>query len=317
MEFSLFQLFDKYHKGNKYTMMAHMNYNIPNNVSTNHPWYEFYTMDGKYMVDNSEQIGGDINEFQYDDNTYIFDIYKKKESDIRRVFIKSFKSKSVDIEEDNCAQLTYQTSSDTLNIESLNGLRGCIKFKSRELDKVEKQGTMLVYAIIDWARKKGFKKITLEDISEIFCKDSKIKIGYSLFLGHILQVGYPWYWKFGFRYNNEKVNENIIKYQKYLDKLKTSDILFEVLIDILMEELTSNNYIEYDMLDNKKILNEISKMTKIYIIQKEESAYLFFKEMYIQCCEIMELITYKLCESIGIKEGNRSTSSSKKMTLIL
>jgi hypothetical protein len=315
MEFSLLQLFDKYHKGNKYTMMAHMNYNIPNNVSTNHPWCEFYTMDGKYMVDNSEQIGGDINEFQYYGNTYIFDIYKKKESDIRRVFIKSFKSKSVDIEEDNCAQLTYQTSSDTLNIESLNGLRGCVKFKSRELDKVEKQGTMLVYAIIDWARKKGFKKITLEDISRITCMDSKLKLSYSLFIVHTLQTGYPWYWKFGFRYIKSNLNKKINSNIEFMNSLMTNEMPFQIILNIFLNKIINERYIQNKVIDLDDLILKIKFLTDIYIKNVNNKAYDFFKEITAEYCEFMALIYDELFVSLNLQ--NLISNLPEKMELEL
>jgi hypothetical protein len=61
------------------------------------------------------------------------------------------KSKSPEIDADNCAQLAYLSGSDTIKLETLNGLRGCIKIKSGESGKVEKQGTyykMLKHFII-------------------------------------------------------------------------------------------------------------------------------------------------------------------------
>jgi len=188
-------LFEKYHKNNKYIMLAYMNNKIPSNFS-------IYNIGGKYKLKYSEeykpqilkQVGGDIEEFIHDDNKYIFDIYTKKDSDIRRIFIRTFDSKSDDIEEGSYAQLSYISKSNIINIESLNGLRNCIQLKSNKLKKVDKQGTMLVYAIIEWAKKKKFKKITLEDISRVYCEDSKLKLSYSLFKVHTFQYGYPWYW---------------------------------------------------------------------------------------------------------------------------
>ena len=214
MEYKLIDLFEKYHKNNKYTMLAHMNHNIPQSHFGQNQAYNLYSMSGTYILKYSEdffpehiggkkksskyfseQIGGEIEEFKHDGLKYIFDIYSKKDSDIRRIFIKTFDCKSNDVEEGNCAQLTYISKSNTLNIESINSLRNCIQLKSNKIKKVDKQGTMLVYAIIDWSKKKKFKKITLEDISRVYCKDSKLNLSYSLFKVHTLQYGYPFgYW---------------------------------------------------------------------------------------------------------------------------
>jgi len=190
MEYKLIDLFEKYHKNNKYIMLAHMNHNVPSNQ------YQLYSMNGKYTLKYFEeyksQKGGDIEEFIHDDHQYIFDIYTKKDSDIRRIFIRTFDCNSHYVEEGSCGQLTYISKLNILNIESLNRLRNCIQLKSNKLKKVDKQGTMLVYAIIEWAKKKKFKKITLEDISRVYCKDSKLNLSYSLFKVHTLQYGYPW-----------------------------------------------------------------------------------------------------------------------------
>lgn len=315
-KYSLFDLFEKYHSANKYQMLKYMNYNRPKNE--NNPDYKLYNMDGEYYYD---QDGGDKEEFIYGDKTYIFDIYKKKEDKIRRVFIKSLNSttKSSDPESDNCAQLVYESESDKLKIESLNGNRGCIKLKSNQSKKVEKQGTMLMYAIIDWAKRKNFKKIVLEDESFIECVDSKIHLTYPLKLGYIFQTGYSWYWKFGFRYNSEQQNLNAKKISQYLDKLKTSDLAFENLIEMFMSKLIYHNYIQHDMLDNKKILNQIAQMSEIYIAKKDMPAYEFFKDMYYSCCEIMALITVELFDSLGlnIDKNKQISSQTNKMVLLL
>jgi len=200
------ELFDKYHKDNKYTMLAHMNHNLPNSSQDN-PMYKLYCMSGKYTLKYSEeyypkQIGGDINEFEHNGKKYIFDVYIKKDSDIRRIFIRTFDCHSHDVEEGSCAQLSYISKSNIINIESLNGLKSCIQLKNNKLKKVNKQGTMLVYAIINWSKKKKFKKITLKDISRVKCDESKLQLSYSLYVVHTLQYGYPWTISFYVKHKN-------------------------------------------------------------------------------------------------------------------
>lgn len=293
-QFDLVELFEEYYGNNKYLMAKYMKYNKPN-----------FNMDGNYYF---EQYGGDKEEFMYGNKIYVFDVYKKKEEDSRIVFIKSIDSTSKSIDKDNCAQLVYKSGFDELKIESLNSLGGCIKLKSKESKKIDKQGSLLVYAIIDWAKKRKFRKITLDDESSIRCTDSKINLSYSLKNGYTLQSGYPWYWKFGFRYENPNLNSNAEKTKQILDNLKTGDLAFEVLIDILMSTLKFNNYIEYDMIDNKKILNQIAIMSEIYINNKDKPIYNFFKQMYYECCDIMSLITSELYDSIISIKNKKSTN---------
>lgn len=312
-QYSLMELFDKYHSTNKYSMLKYMNYNKSKNE--NNSENKLYSMDGIWQVDYSIiQNGGDIYDFEHSGKKYIFDVYKRKEDDLRRVFIRSFLSKSNQIDSENCAQLVYKSDSEKVKIESLNGLRGCVKLKSKESKTIDKQGTLLMFGIIQWAKDKKFKKIVLEDESFIECVDSKIVLKYQLSQGYILQTGYPWYWKFGFRYKNENMNKDIEKAKKYLDKLKTSDLSFESLVDMLISILRFNNYIEYDMLDNKKILNQIGQMSEIYLQEKDKPAYNFFVQMYYSCCDIMSCITKELFESFKLFK-NKSTSNEMVLEL--
>ena len=338
MEYTIFELLEKYHKNNKYEMMTEIN--LKRDTYDQDLGIELYKHGGKYILEltsqsnsqqaselisqsnsqqASEQGGGEATEVKIGEKKYIFDVYKKKDGDLRRVFIKSFRSKSPNIEEDHCAQLAYTSNSTTLKIESLNGLRGCIKLKSNESGKIEKQGTMLIYAIIEWAKNKEFKKIVLEDMSKIICKDSKINISYSLYYGYILQSGYPWYWKFGFRYEDEESNMKLEENKKILENLKVESIGYEDIISILMLKLELERYIDTDMLDNKKILRNISKMTMIYKKHiNDKNVYDFFREMYIECCEIMSLITLNISRSLKLNDVRGSTVDEiKKMVLVL
>lgn len=301
-EYNLFDLFEKYHKETKYDLMKYMNLRCPK--SEDSIGYNIYTMNGKYILENNLNLhGGEIKEFIYEDTKYIFDVYKKKEDNLRRIFIKSLKSKSSEIDYDNCAQLVYESGSDKLKIESLNGNRGCIKMKAKDGKKVDKQGTMLMYAIIDWAKINKFKKIILQDESFIICETSKIKLKYLLYNGYILQTGYPWYWKFGFKYMDKESNIKLENNKKKLDKLTVSNIAFEDLLDILLSKIEIGRYIDDNLLDNAQMLKNIGLMTKIYKKHySSENVYDFFKEMYMDCCEIMAIITPYICTSLEIED---------------
>lgn len=314
MEYSIFDLLKKYHKKDMYEMKIKMNLN--RNMYEKNFGVELYNQDGLYIL---EQEGGDIKEVTIGDKKYQFDLYVKKESDLRRVFIKSFKSKNPDIEADHCAQLAYITGSDIIKIETLNGLRGCIKLKSEESGKVDKQGMMLMYVIIEWSKRKGFKKILLEDASQIQCLNTKMPISYSLYYGYILQSGYPWYWKFGFRYEEEILNTKLEENKRKLDGLRVDSLAFEDLVEILIKKLELERYIDSDMLDNKNMLRKIGKMSEIYKRHIEDNTvYEFFREMYMECCEIMGLITLDLSRGLGIHEVRGPTIHEvKRMVLLL
>jgi hypothetical protein len=311
MEYKLIELFEKYHKDNKYTMYAHMNNNLVN--LQNHINYKLYNMNGKYTLKYSEQHGGDINEFEYNEKKYIFDVYSKKESDIRKIFIRTFDCKADDIEEGNCALLTYISKSDVINIESLNGLKSCINLKSDKLNDAYKQETMLVYAIIDWSKKKKFKKITLNDIARVKCDDSKLQLTYSLFKVHTLQYGYPWYWKFGFRYISNINNKYIKKNIKIMDDLMTEQMPFEKIINILLTKIINENYIKNKIIEPDNFILKIKLLTDIYNKHMNNKAYEFFKEITLKFCEFMVFIDEDIFKSLKL----HLTNNYDKMELIL
>jgi hypothetical protein len=73
------------------------------------------------------------------------------------------------------------------------------------------------------------------------------------------------------------------------------------------------------MLDNKNMLRNIGKMSEIYKRHMgDENVYEFFKEMYIECCDIMSLITLNLSRGLGIHEVRGPTIDEiKRMVLLL
>ena len=192
-----------------------------------------------------------------------------------------------------------------------------------------------MYAIIEWAKRKGFKKILLEDASQIQCLNTKMPISYSLYYGYILQSGYPWYWKFGFRYEEEILNTKLEENKRKLDGLRVESLGFEDLVDMLIKKIELERYIDScssfsfrktrtsaldsDMLDNKNMLRNIGKMSEVYKRHIfDENVYEFFREMYIECCEIMGLITLNLSRGLGIHEVRGPTIDEvKRMVLLL
>ena len=67
-----------------------------------------------------------------------------------------------------------------------------------------------------------------------------------------------------------------------------------------------------------KMLKNIGIMTKIYKKHYlSENVYDFFKEMYVECCEIMAIITPNICKSLGIEDVREEISDMDQMELIL
>ena len=59
--------------------------------------------------------------------------------------------------------------------------------------------------IINYAKDNKFKRINLEDKSKFNCIDSNYNYMYDLKYVHTLTKGYPWYYKFGFRFTRKVV----------------------------------------------------------------------------------------------------------------
>lgn len=287
MEYSLRDLFKKYYgieHPDIYTQMIQRRTNIS----------------GKYILENI-LIGGDIKTFMYDGIEYKYDIYKKKEDDTNRLFIKSLNSKSnsLNIDFDNCAQLTFTSKSDEIYVESINGLKGCVKTNLKNIKNIDKQGTMIMYAIIDYAKKYKFKRIKLDDISKIYCKNGKTKLSFSLYIAHTLMYGYSWYCKFNFKYLLESNNQIIKKNKKLMDTLMTKDIAFDVIIKLITNYIITERAIM--LFDFTDFINDIDKLTDIYRLNYNNKAYDFFKDFTRECCNLFSMIDVKLAVSLGIE----------------
>lgn len=152
-----------------------------NNISNNDKFYRI-------------QDGGKIYEAIIDNEIYKFNYYKTKDNYLINIFITSK-------DKDDCVYMAYKNL-DKLEILALQSLDGCIF--SDNIKTFKTRGNIIMKMIIKFAKSQNFKSIELEDISKFYCKDNKHNLSYEISKVHTLSYGYPWYYKFGFRYISEK-----------------------------------------------------------------------------------------------------------------
>jgi len=151
-----------------------------------------------------------------------------------------------------------------------------------------------------FGKEKGFEKIVLSDQAKYDCKDNNYGIRYEIKYLHTLTHGSTWYSKYGFKFIN-KLDEEALSYNKLiLDKLKTKDYPFELLIRIIMYEVVDQKIC--DFMSKYNYLLNINKIIKLYDEYKERPFYRFIKVISRECCMITSLIYMKIFESLKLKK---------------
>jgi len=268
----------------------------------------------KYKIDIESnyiinQIGGTIFKATIKDTEYSFNYYINEtntdENGDKLIFI--YKNSQLDLikkkndEYDNrihCALLSYKNK-DSLKIVILNSSNDCINVNPNTT-KIKKYGNLLLKIIIKYAKQNNFKSIVLDDESKYNCKNTESGLSYKLQLVHILCHGNTWYSKFGFKFVDESDNNILIKNKKILDKLKTSNLLFDSLIYLIFKKIFETK-IHTIILGSENFINSLHNITNIYIANKEEPIYVFFNQLTINECNIMCLIYNDLYKMLNLE----------------
>lgn len=213
-------------------------------------------------------------EYKEDDISYNVEIYEPEYSEDEYIvkYIYIYKTET-DISEPYCCVLTYYNN-DTIKIDIIETPVKCIKIneinkcKSKELiTNKYKYGDILMKLIIKFAKERGFKEIILEDRSIFNCLDTNYKLKYSLKNVHILTTGYPWYYKYGFKFVDKEIHNYVKKNNKIIKQINTKDISFKKFIKLIKKKI--KNIINMNDNDkpifNEKIILDIKKIYDKYV----------------------------------------------------
>ncbi len=256
------------------------------------------------------QSGGYNVSYKENNSTYSVELYEpeydKNDPDYEYInkYIYIYKN-TEDINSSYCCLLSYSDDI-SLHIDVLESPIKCIKTTTNQTTNNDTTnykkgyGDIMMKIIIKIAKKRGFKNIKLEDKSIFNCLNSKNNLKYSLKNVYILQKGYPWYYKYGFRFmfNNEHID--VKNNYKKIKNIKTSYISFRKLIKMIKtninngEEVFRDNPIDF----SQEIINDIKS---IYDQLKDSNICEFFNRITLKYCELMSIIYLNLFEYLNLK----------------
>jgi hypothetical protein len=181
--------------------------------------------------------------------------------------------------------LNYETR--TCEIIDLRSNSDCIRSSEKFIPKI-------IEIIKGIAKSTDMGKIELSDNSNHTCINSTNN--FRLDLGNTLSNGYPYYYKYEFKFKNNIFHDRVKYNYNILKNIKTKDININDINDIILSEIEDLNY------DNNKI---IKKIEQIYNKYYEKNIKLFMRSMKYKLCEIFSLTYENLFRYLGLKNyGN-------------
>ena len=204
-----------------------------------------------------------------------------------------------------CISLKVDKSEpDILHIISVESLEQCYKSTNKS-DFNKKKGSVLMQIIIKWAKENNYKKIYLDDISTYKCDTENQTIYYDMKHVHTLTDGYPWYYKFGFKFVNKldriRTKENYNK----LKLIKTSDISFVNIIRCITKYTIDDS--KYKYFSDKETIINLHNLTSLYEKHYESNIMLFFKKVSYESCIMMSLLWNYVYELLGLDKYQTQT----------
>lgn len=240
----------------------------------------------KFKSINNELIGGSIetiNEIlkQYTDINISIDLTESTDEEIR-IMVLTIDNSLV------CAGFVLNYEIKTCEIVDLRSNSNCIKTSEKFIPKI-------IHIIKGIAKSAQMEYIELSDNSYHTCLGSTNS--FKLDIGNTLSDGYPYYYKYGFKYKDE-IFHNRVKHNYFILKnIQTKNYKLDNIISIILFEIEDLNY------DNNKI---IQKIKKIYDKYYEKNIKLFMKSIKYNLCEVFSLTYDNLFRFLGLKNYGNS-----------
>jgi len=174
-----------------------------------------------------------------------------------------------------------------LTIITVESLSQCY-LSDDKLDIEKKKGSILMQIIKKWAEDNKYKKILLDDVSTYRCDTENQTIYYDMKHVHTLTDGYPWYYKFGFKFINKVDRSKVKSNYARLKSINTSYIKFTKIIECITKYTIDDSKYKY-FADKETILNLYSLST-LYDKYYDSNIMIFFKEVSKQSCIMMSLL---------------------------
>ena len=264
------------------------------------------------------QIGGEIYTTNINGFDYSIDYSINKGDDNTLIYFNN--PNKNDLVNMYCVMLGY-SNNDDLNIIIIDTPKKCLNViadqKGMIKDKL-KYGDIMIKLIINYAKENGFKKIKLDDESKFYCLDTKNKLSYDLKYGHTLTYGYPWYYKYGFKYINKNEHSKVKDNYKKIKKIITKDILFNDFNIIILNNLfdVESNFVISD--DAKEITSYLFLINELYNKYYNLPITEFFNEFVKSNCKVMTRIDKQLFVLLKLELLNINLQyNDNKMELIL
>ena len=211
---TLLQKYSKYTNGKEIINNVH-------NYINNKYGYKQYKPINNYLVGGSIET---INEIlkEYVDINIKIDIAESTDDEIRIVVL-TIDDKLV------CASFVLNYENKVCEIIDLRGNSDCIKTSEKFIPKI-------IDIIKGIAKSANMKSIELSDNSYHNCTDSTNN--FRLDIGTTLSDGYPYYYKYGFKYQNKIDHLTVKTNYHYLKNIKTKDINVDDIISIIKLQMT-------------------------------------------------------------------------------
>ena len=166
-------------------------------------------------------------------------------------------------------------------------------------DLEPKQVTDHMIAIIkEIATQSGMTRLELSDSSKFYCPTNS-KFQLELKYANTLTSGEPYYYKFGFKFDDvttKMENHSNVKYnKKLLSKLKTSDLKLEKFLKLCNKEM-------YKLELDKSTIESVNEfINKTWTEYSENPIIDFFNEIKYGICVVFASIHTQLFKMIGLK----------------
>jgi hypothetical protein len=232
------------------------------------------------------QIGGSIetvNEIlkKYTDINAKVDLLESTDDEVR-IMVLTIDDKLV------CAFFVLNYENKVCEIIDLRSNSKCIKTSEKFIPKI-------IEIIKGIAKSTRMESIELSDNSYHNCANSTNN--FKLDIGNTLSGGYPYYYKYGFKYQDRIIHDRVKYNFNVLEKMQTKDYQLDDIIKIILFEIEDLNY------DQNKI---IKKIRKIYDKCYEKNIKTFMKYVKYNLCDIFSLTCDNLFRFLGLKNYGNS-----------
>lgn len=206
-------------------------------------------------------------------------------------------------DKEHCASLVVNKTSQAAYVSIVNNHRHCVLNRGSHV--TDSVGTVMMWILIEWCKRYHVRELKLDDLSSYKCNAPSDGPLIRLKVAHTLTHGQPWYYEFGFSFDDADEHQIVKQNRHHFQQLKTSSYPLHNMTDDVSKMIDRNRL----GLEKSDVLDDLERVWKQV---EHQPLGMFVRHLQRKHCLLFSYMYERLFDACGYAPFKTSS-----MTLIM